>query len=69
MTITAADIAAVKQYASKYKKPSTPVLHYITANSTSIYKNRLPLNGIEGSGFEKKKKIKSLFKTALGKML
>jgi len=54
MTITAADIAAVKQYASKYKKPSTPVLHYITANSTSIYKNRLPLNGIEGSGFEKK---------------
>lgn len=54
MTITAADIAAVKQYASKYKKPSTPVLHYITANSTSVYKNRLPLNGIEGSGFEKK---------------
>lgn len=54
MTITAADIAVVKQYASKYKKPSTPVLHYITANSTSIYKNRLPLNGIEGFGFEKK---------------
>lgn len=54
MTITAADIAAVKQYASKYKKPYTPVLHYITANSTSIYKNRLPLNGIEGSGFEKR---------------
>lgn len=54
MTITAADIATVKQYASKYKKPSTPVLHYITANSTAIYKNKLPLNGIAGTGFEKK---------------
>ncbi|AIM38794.1 PRTRC system protein C [Sphingobacterium sp. ML3W] len=54
MTITAADIAAVKQYAAKYKKPTTPVLHYITANSIDSYKNKLAVSGIAGAGFEKK---------------
>ncbi|MGJ1324344.1 M60 family metallopeptidase [Sphingobacterium faecium] len=54
MTITASDIAEIKRYAAKYSKPSTPVLHYITANSADIYKNNSPLSGNTGAGFEKK---------------
>jgi len=53
MTITDDDIKEVKAYASKYKKPITPVMHYITANSVEIYKNKLPLKGNTGSGFRK----------------
>ncbi len=53
MTITENDIAEVKEYASKYAKPSTPVLHYITANSVDVYKNKLSLEGTTGKGFEK----------------
>lgn len=53
MTITEDDIKVVKAYASKYKKPSTPVLHYITANSINAYKHQLPLEGNQGSGFTK----------------
>ncbi|MDL2223424.1 M60 family metallopeptidase [Bacteroidales bacterium OttesenSCG-928-M11] len=45
MTITEDDIKEVKKYASKYKKPSTPVLHYITANSIDCYKNKLAVKG------------------------
>lgn len=56
MTITEDDIKKVKAYASKYKKPSTPVLHYITANSVDVYKNKLPLEGVSGSGFTKEEK-------------
>lgn len=53
MTITQADISNVKQYASKYKKPETPVLHYITANSVDIYRNKSTLSGNSGNGFVK----------------
>lgn len=53
MTITPDDIQAVKRYASQYPKPSTPVLHYITANSIDIYKHKLPLKGHKGAGFKK----------------
>ncbi|MFV0417264.1 MAG: M60 family metallopeptidase [Dysgonomonas sp.] len=56
MTITEDDIKKVKSYAAKYKKPSTPVLHYITANSTDVYKKKLPLQGVSGSGFTKDEK-------------
>ena len=51
MTITEENIREVKQYASKYPKPSTPVLHYITANSVEAYKHCLSLEGVRGSGF------------------
>lgn len=51
MTITEDDIKDVKKYASKYSKPSTPVLHYITANSTDVYKNKAALVGTTGKGF------------------
>ncbi len=51
MTITENDIKELKTYASRYKKPSTPVLHYITANSVEVYKNKLSLSGEKGVGF------------------
>ena len=51
MTITEEQIAAVKNYASKYKKPSTSVLKYITANSVDIFKNQNKLKGKTGKGF------------------
>ncbi len=53
MTITENDIKEVKRYASKYKKPATPVLHYITANSVDVYGKKLPLGGITGKGFSR----------------
>ena len=53
MTITEDDIKDVKKYASKYNKPTTPVLHYITANSTDVYKNKAALEGTTGNGFTK----------------
>lgn len=51
MTITPADIEAIKQYASKYPKPTTPVLHYLTANSVEQYRKQLPLSGKRGKGY------------------
>ncbi len=56
MTITESDIAAVKQYASKYKKQETPAMHYITANSIDYYKNKLPVAGKFNEGIELKDK-------------
>lgn len=53
MTITEEDITAVKTYASKYPKPSTPVLHYLTANSVNIFKNKAELEGETGKGFHR----------------
>lgn len=53
MKITEEDISQVKKYAAKYPKPSTPVLHYLTANSVKSYKKQLPVTGITGQGFEK----------------
>lgn len=51
MTITPEEIAEVKAYASKFPKPSTPVLHYLTANSIEQYRKNLPVSGTKGSGF------------------
>lgn len=53
MTITASDVENVKKYASKYKKPATPVIHYITANSVDYYKNKLRLKGALNKGITK----------------
>ena len=50
MKITEQDIQEVKSYASKYPKPNTPVLHYLTANSVDIYHGQLPLSGTQGTG-------------------
>lgn len=53
MKITEEDIRNVKSYASKYPKPNTPVLHYLTANSTHIYRDQLALTKANGQGYEK----------------
>lgn len=53
MTITQADIESVKKYASQYKKPATPVLHYITANSLQAYQKKLPVKGVQNQGITK----------------
>ncbi len=53
MTITDKDITEVKRYASKYKKATTPVMHYITANSVNYYKNKLPIKGELNKGITK----------------
>jgi hypothetical protein len=53
MTITHEDILATKKYASQYPKPSTPVLHYITANSVKTYQHKQPVSGSKGTGYTK----------------
>lgn len=53
MTISEEDIKEVKKYAAKYSKPSTPVLHYLTANSVDIYKNKGEVKGETNKGFSK----------------
>lgn len=53
MTITQADIDALKTYASQYKKPTTPVLHYITANSLAAYRQKLSVKGVQNKGVTK----------------
>ncbi|WP_140939629.1 M60 family metallopeptidase [Sphingobacterium lumbrici] len=45
VTITQADCDALIQYAKKYKKPESPVIYYITANSLNAYQNQLPVIG------------------------
>ena len=50
LIITKEDIAELKKQVSKYKKPATPVMHYITANSILYYKNKLPVKGKFNTG-------------------
>src|SRR5699024_6496707 len=51
MTITEEQIATVRNYATKYKKPNTSVLHYITANSVDIFKYQEKIKGKTSKGF------------------
>jgi hypothetical protein len=50
LTITAADCAAVKEYAKRYPQPDSPVIYYISANSIQAYKERLPVVGQKDQG-------------------
>lgn len=43
MKITQKQIAKVVKYASKYKKPASPVLHYISLNNVKAYREHLPV--------------------------
>lgn len=54
MTITQADCDELVRYASKYPKPATPVLYYLTANSEKAYKERLPVEGVYNKGLKVK---------------
>ncbi len=50
MTITEEDCKELVAYASRYPKPATPVLYYLSANSEKAFKNRLPVEGIHNEG-------------------
>lgn len=50
MTITEADCNKLIAYARKYKKPESPVIYYISANSVEAYKNCLPVQGVYNQG-------------------
>lgn len=50
MQITQKQIDDVIAYASKYPKPITPVIHYITMNSVKCFRDKLPVEGIAGRG-------------------
>ena len=51
MKITPHDIVEIKNYAKRYPKPNTPVLHYLTANSIDAFRNLNPVSGIKNQGF------------------
>lgn len=50
MTITQQQCDNLVKYASRYPKPATPVLYYLTANSEKAYKERLAVEGVFGQG-------------------
>lgn len=50
MHITQKQIDDVIAYASKYPKPITPVVHYITMNNVKCFREKLPIEGITGKG-------------------
>lgn len=50
LTITAAQCKELVKYASRYPKPATPVLYYLTANSVNAYQKRLPVEGTYNKG-------------------
>lgn len=50
MTITEEECNELVQYASRYPKPATPVLYYLSANSEKAFKNKLSVEGTYGQG-------------------
>ena len=50
MTITQTDCDELVKYASKYSKPATPVLYYLSANSQKAFKDKLAVEGTYNEG-------------------
>lgn len=50
MTITQTDCDELVKYASKYSKPATPVLYYLSANSQKSFKDKLAVEGTYNEG-------------------
>lgn len=50
LTITAVDVEEMKAYASKYQKPATPVLYYLSGNSVEIFRDKLSVTGTLNEG-------------------
>ena len=48
--ITPQQIQEVVRYASKYPKPKSPVIHYITMNSIKAFNEQLLVEGVKGKG-------------------
>lgn len=45
LTITKQQCDELVKYMSRYPKPTSPVIYYLTANSVLAYQNRLPVDG------------------------
>lgn len=56
MTITQKQCDDLKKYASKYKKPESPVIYYISGNSVDAFKNKLNVKGQKGKGISENEK-------------
>lgn len=54
MTITQQQCDDLVKYASRYPKPVTPVLYYLTANSEKAYKERMAVEGVFNQGVDVK---------------
>lgn len=52
LTITQQECDDLVRYASRYPKPATPVLYYLTANSEKAYKERLSVEGTYNQGVD-----------------
>ncbi|MFA7493612.1 MAG: M60 family metallopeptidase, partial [Proteiniphilum sp.] len=50
ITITQQDCDDLKAYASKYPKPQSPVIYYLTMNSLEAYEKKLSVTGTYGAG-------------------
>lgn len=50
MTITQEECDEMVRYASRYPKPATPVLYYLSGNSEKAFKEKLPVEGTYGEG-------------------
>lgn len=50
LTITRQQCDELVKYLSRYPKPASPVIYYLTANSVQAYQKRLPIEGIYGQG-------------------
>lgn len=50
LTITKEQAQELVRHASKYPKPASPVIYYISANSVDAYKRRAPVQGTFGKG-------------------
>lgn len=57
LTITEKQCRELVKYASRYPKPATPVLYYLTANSVNAYQRRLPVVGIYNKGLTFKENV------------
>ena len=50
LTITQQQCDELVKYLSRYPKPASPVIYYLTANSVQAYQKRLPVEGNYGQG-------------------
>lgn len=53
MTITQEECDELVRYASRYPKPASPVLYYLSSISKKAFKEKLPVEGIYGEGVQK----------------
>lgn len=56
LTITQEQCDELVKYMSRYPKPASPVIYYLTANSERAYQKRLPVSGVYNKGISFKDK-------------